>query len=103
MGARCGYQRQERVAPSSHIQRKTSSEHEEENGLVERLEYSPVVPLGTIVNVRLAQPKCGHFGWKPTSRPPRCLPTHPPGRMLWVSTLRVSNSCCRSTGHTHGC
>ena len=31
MGARCGYQRQERVAPSSHIQRKTSSEHEEEN------------------------------------------------------------------------
>ena len=40
MGARCGYQRQERVAPSSHIQRKTSSEHEEENGLVERLEYS---------------------------------------------------------------
>ena len=41
MGARCGYQRQERVAPSSHIQRKTSSEHEEEKiGLVERLEYS---------------------------------------------------------------
>ena len=46
MGARCGYQRQERVAPSSHIQRKTSSEHEEEKiGLVERLEYSIVTPV----------------------------------------------------------
>ena len=47
MGARCGYQRQERVAPSSHIQRKTSSEHEEEKiGLVERLEYSTVNSSG---------------------------------------------------------
>lgn len=100
MGARCGYQRQERVAPSSHIQRKTSSEHEEEKiGLVERLEYSPVVPLGTIVNVRLAQPKCGHFGLKPTSHPPRCLQRGENGwvgERTWPSDEEVRGSVVAS-------
>ena len=59
----------------------------------------PVVPLGTIVNVRLAQPKCGHFGWKPTSHPPRCLQRGENGwvgERTWPSDEEVRGSVVAS-------